>query len=255
MGREVIEQGDGCRSEERRRVLLGERLLSSRGQQVRAEHMGVGGIKHHRLDRLVEDNAGVLEDVSVERVLARDKDTECVTLSSPRATPLLPKRCARAGPSRDHDGVKSADVDAEFERIRRGDAEQVPVAKVAFESATLLWEVAPSVGGDAINERFVDFAHLITREHRHRLCAATRVDEREGAYLRADEVGEEIGGLGDRGSTRLALALVRYDRAEYLRRLPQHCGHGPARRTIIGDRLDGPADQARGRACGVGHRR
>ena len=66
---------------------------------------------------------------------------------------LLPHRRERAGEAVEHDGVEPADVDAELERVRGGDAEQLAAREVAFELAPLLGQVAGAVRGDRCPRR------------------------------------------------------------------------------------------------------
>ena len=58
---------------EQRQVVVGERQLGGRRAQVRGEHVRVVGVEHGRLDRPAEQRLGVVHEVGVERVVARDE--------------------------------------------------------------------------------------------------------------------------------------------------------------------------------------
>ena len=61
----------------------------------------------------------MLQNIPIEGILAGDEYCCRLVVTSPCAPPLLPQRGACAGPAGDHHGIKTADVDTEFEGIRR----------------------------------------------------------------------------------------------------------------------------------------
>src|SRR5690606_22017448 len=65
-----------------------------------------------------------------------------------RAPGLLPQGHPRARPPGDDDGVEARDVDAELERVRRREREEVALAQRPLERAALLREVPAAVGRD-----------------------------------------------------------------------------------------------------------
>ena len=138
----------------------------------------------------------------VERVLARDVDGEPAP-AAPRAAPHLPQRRDRAG-ERDADRrVERADVDAELQRVGRDDAEQLAVHEPALELATLLRGVAGAVGRDPLAELGPPAVlERELRELRHQLDGLARLHEHDRARALADELGEQVGGLGQRRAAR-----------------------------------------------------
>src|SRR6476469_6500057 len=97
------------------------------------------------LDPPAEQLVGLAHEELVEAVLARDQHREAATAAA-GASPLLAQRRNRAREAdRDH-AVEQADVDAELERIRRRDSEQLAVLQSALDVAALLCGVTGPVG-------------------------------------------------------------------------------------------------------------
>ena len=84
----------------------------------------------------------------VELVVAGHEHGGGAPIGATGASGLLPHRRERAGKAVEHDGVEAADVDAELERVRRGDTEQPATREVELELAALRGEVAGAVRRD-----------------------------------------------------------------------------------------------------------
>src|SRR3954470_24735678 len=92
------------------------------------EHAGARVVEDRRLHAAAEQLLRLPHEELVERVLCCDEHGEAVSAAA-GATPLLAQRRDRAGEAdRDH-GVEEADVDAELERVRRRDAEQLALGE------------------------------------------------------------------------------------------------------------------------------
>ena len=162
-------------------VLHGERRLGSGGAQVRAQDVGVVGVEDVGLDRLPEQGLGVVDQIGVQRVVARHHHPERVAGAAPGPADLLPQGRAGAGEAGEQHGVEAADVDAELERVGRGQAEQPAVAQRLLERAALLGEVAAAVGRHLVDQARVDLAEQASRGQGDRLGAAAGADEGERA--------------------------------------------------------------------------
>ena len=79
----------------------------------------------------------------------RDEDRDARALAPPGAAELLPGRRDRARIAGQDRHVERADVDAELERVRRDDAEDLAVAQAVLDRAALRRQVAAAVAADA----------------------------------------------------------------------------------------------------------
>ncbi len=84
------------------------------------EDVGVVGVEDVGLDRLAEQGLGVVDEVGVERVVARDQHAERVAAAASGPAHLLPEGRAGAGEAGEQHGVEPGDVDAELERVGGG---------------------------------------------------------------------------------------------------------------------------------------
>ena len=147
---------------EQRCVLVRQRRLVGRAAHVAAQHARVCVVEDRGLDASPEQLVGLAHEELVEAVLARDQHREAAAAAA-GASPLLAQRRDRAREAdRDH-AVEQADVDAELERIRRRDAEQLAVLQPTLDLAPLLRGVAGPVrrevrvvaeplGGEAVDQ-------------------------------------------------------------------------------------------------------
>ncbi len=154
-----------------------------------------GVIEDRRLHRAVEELVGMAAEELVERVLAGDVDRE-PPAAPPRPPPHLLERGDGAGEGDDDRGVEGADVDAELERARGDDGEQLAFGELALELVTLLGGVARAVGGDALGElRLAAAVQVLPRGAGDDLGALAGADEADGARTGPDEVGQQLSGL------------------------------------------------------------
>ena len=72
------------------------------------------------------------------------------------ASPLLAQRRDRAGEADGDRAVEQADVDAELERVRRRDAEQLALDEPPLDLAPLLGRVAGAVRREPLRRRGLD---------------------------------------------------------------------------------------------------
>jgi hypothetical protein len=108
------------------------------------------------LDGLADQGLGVVDEVGVEGVVARDQDPERVAGAPAGPAELLPQGRPGARIPRHHHRVEAADVDAELEGTGRSQPEQLPAAQPLLEVASLLGEIAAAVGRDPPRERGID---------------------------------------------------------------------------------------------------
>ncbi len=87
----------------------------------------------------------MVDDVLVDRRTGGDEDGDARSLPSTGATELLPRRRDRTRIAGQDRHVQAADVDAQLERIRRDDAEDLAVAQTAFDRPPLGGQVAAAI--------------------------------------------------------------------------------------------------------------
>jgi hypothetical protein len=75
----------------------------------------------------------VVDEVGVQRVVARDEDREGPLARAPGASGLLPDRRDGPGPAGEHDGVQPRHVQAELEGVGGGDAHEVAGLQAPLE--------------------------------------------------------------------------------------------------------------------------
>ena len=136
-------------------VLLVERRLVRRREDVRVEDPGIRMIDDGGLDSTRQECLGLSSEELVERILARDQDRQPVAAPA-RPTPLLAKR--RDGP-REPNGdraVEEPDVDPELERVGCRDAEELSFDEPSLDVAALLRGVTRAVRGKAVRGSDID---------------------------------------------------------------------------------------------------
>ena len=205
------------------------------------EHVGVGRVGDRGLDRAAEDRLRVVGEVVVQRVVPGDEDDQRLLLRPARAAGLLPQRGERPRVAGQHHRVQPGDVDAELEGVGRRDAQQVTGRQRPLQLPPFLGQVAAAVGVHPADE--VVAAAVVQQPPGllgHRLRAAPRPDERQGAGAALDQVGQQRrrvgGGRAAQRCPVLAGALGQ-------RRLPERERGAGAGGAVVGDRLDGRAHQ------------
>ncbi len=209
---------------ERRAIRVVDRRLERGREHVAVEHARVRVIEDRRLDTPREQRLRLAHEVLVERVVRRDEHRQPVTLP-PRASPLL----AQAGDGareahRDH-AVEQADVDAELERVRGRDAEQLARREPLLDVAPLGGRVARAVRREPVR---VFATQPVEREAMDELCGLAALREAQRPEAALDEFGEQAGSLTERAGTEIEL-LVGHGR------VPQHDRPLCPRRRVAGD--------------------
>ena len=103
------------------------------------------------LDRFGEEDFWVPHKELVERIVHADENGECVPRAAPGASGLLPQTGDRAGIADQDGGIQVADVDSQFQSVRRGHSEQVAVKESRFDLAAFVGEIAGAIGPDAVH--------------------------------------------------------------------------------------------------------
>ena len=185
----------------------------------------------------------------VQRVLARDVDGQPAP-APPGPAPHLAQRGDRAGEGDADRRVERADVDAELQRVGGDDAEQLAVDEPLLELAPLLRRVARAVGRDPLGQLGAPAVlERELRELRHQLDRLARLHEDDRPRALADELGEQVGGLGERRAAGRELLVGD-------RRVPHRDRLLRARRAVAVDHRDVvEAGQPLGQLARVGDRR
>jgi hypothetical protein len=138
----------------------------------------------------------------------------------------LPERRTSAREAGHQHGVEAADVDAELQRVGGRQPGQLAGPELALQLAAFLGQVAAPVGRDLRRQRRIDLREELARGERDLLGAPAGPDEGQGPDVLGDEVGEQVGGLGRRGSAQRS-AVLAGELGE--RRLPHRQRHLAAR--------------------------
>ena len=171
-----------------------ERRLEGGRPDVAVEHARVRVVEDRRLDPPPEQRLRLAHEVLVERVLARDEDRQAVA-APPGAAPLLAEARHRAGEAgRDH-AVEQPDVDAELERVGRGDSEQLAGGQPLLDLAPLCRRVAGAVRGEPVA---VLRAEPVGGEPVDQLRRLPALREAERAQPALDERGHQARRLAER---------------------------------------------------------
>ena len=236
---------------EHRQVGRRQRELGRRGAQVRRQHVGIAGVEHRRLHRLVQQGLRVMDQVGVERVIAGDEHRHRRLALAAGPARLLPDRRPGAGPAGDEHRIQAGDVDPEFQRGRRGEPEYRPGPQRLLQLPAVFGQVAGTVGGHPLRAplpaaRGVGIAQRPPRGQGDRLGAAPGAGEGERPDIVGDQVGQQPRGLlgGAAADGRAGLAAGGGER-----RFPQPERELAARGGTLGDLLRRrPGEQACARA-------
>ncbi len=236
------------------RLVVRHRPLAHGAPQLPGQQDGVAGVGDGGLDGPAQQGLGVMDEVSVQRVVARDQHDQRALAAAPGAPGLLPERGDGAREPRAHHGVEAGDVHAQLERGRRGHAHQLALGEAAFEFAAVVGEVARAVGGDAAGElesaRPVFRGEALAGAQRGGFGAGAGPDERQGARALGDEGGHDRRRLDGRGSADGRAVLA--GQPLHQRRFPQGDGAAALGRGVVGDLDALPADEGGGGGPGVG---
>src|SRR5439155_10513421 len=224
------------------RVAVVERRFEGGGSHMAGEHARVLVIEDRGLDPPAEELLRLAHEVLVERVLGRDEHRQTVVAPA-GAAPLLTKRRDGARKPDGDDGVEQPDVDAEFERIRRRDAEQVALREAALDRAALRGGIARAVRREARS-----VTETLGSEAVDELRRLPALRERERPQALLDERGLEFRRLRERRAPQPELLLEQ-------RRVPEHDGALGARRGVVADHRHRQSEQANGELARVRDRR
>lgn len=158
--------------------------------------MRVVRVEHGGFDGSVEQCLRVVDEVRVERIVARDQDGQGALGLPAGPAGLLPERGPGAGVAGHQHRVEPGDVDPEFQGRGRGEAEQPAGVQVALQSPALLGQIAAAVGGDPVTERSAELLLGLERDQL-RGAPGAHEDDRPGAVLH--EFGEQVGRFGRGG--------------------------------------------------------
>ncbi len=238
-----LRQQLGHRGPEECDVGLGERQLGSRGTQVWGQDVGVVRVQHGRLHGLLEQRLGVVHQIGVQRVVPGDQDGQGALPRPAGAARLLPEGGPGSRIAADDDGVEARDVDAQFEGGGGGQPEQLAGVQGPLQGPALLREVAAAVGGDPPGQGAAHLRQAFLGDDRDQLGAAPGTYESDRADPLDGQVGEQVGGLGRRG-TADGGALLAVQLGQ--RGLPEGEGQLAARGGVVGHLPDRQTGQAPG---------
>ena len=122
--------------------------LERRRPQVGQQDVQVVGVDAGLLGRVLEEELRVVDHVLVHRRGRRDEDRDRDVLAPPGAPDLLPRGGDRAGIAGEDGDVEPADVDAELERVRAHDPEDLAAPQALLDGAPLGGQVAAAVAAD-----------------------------------------------------------------------------------------------------------
>ena len=229
------------------RVRIRERRLVGRGEQVRELDPLVLVIEDRRLHRAAP---GTPRDGGRRTGPARPRRRRRArALAAPaRPPPHLPQARDRAGEGDADRRVQLPDVDAQLERVGGDHREQLAGRQPSLDLAALLGRVAGPVGGDPLGElRAAQLLEPGARKALDQLDSAPAAQEADRPHPLADQVGEQLGGLGEDRAPR---HRPRVDD----RRIPDPDPAAGARSAVGIDQAEGLADQPLGELHRIGDR-
>ena len=187
---------------EQREVGVGEWKFGGGALQVRTEDVRVRRIDHGLLDGSAEHGLRVVNEIRVERIVAGDEHRGGPPPGPAGAPDLLPHRRDRARPAGDDDRVQSGDVDAELERVRRRQPEDLAGAQLGLQRPPVFGEVPGAVRRDPARQLRRGLGQRAPCTGGDDLRGQPRADERERARSLDGEVGEEVSRFAQGAATR-----------------------------------------------------
>ena len=148
--------------------------------------MQVVRVEARFLGRPLEQELRVVDDVLVDRRSRGDQDGNARALPPAGPPELLPRRRHRtrvAGEDRD---IEPPDVDAELERVRGDDAEDLAIAQPVLDRPTFGWQVAAPVAANAAS-RSVALAQRFAQSGQQQLDRDPRPPEHDRLAPGAEE--------------------------------------------------------------------
>ena len=173
----------------------------------------------------------MLHEELLQGVVAGDEHGQTLPLASAGSSPLLPQAGHGARVAHCDGGIEGPDVYAQLERARADHSQQPAAEEHLFYLAALLGCVAGSVGSYAFGQARVDVFEQVYRLLVDDLSSAARLGEADGAHAFADELGEQLGGLGVGAPAQVELVF-------HQRRLPEDDLATAERRAVSADVRD-----------------
>lgn len=192
----------------------------------------------------------MVHQIGVQRVVPGHENGQGTLPRAAGPACLLPegRPCARV--AGDDDRAEAGDVDAQFQGGGGRQTEQFAGVQRPLQGPALLGEVTPAIGGDPLRQRPVDLREALLGDHRDQFRAAPGAYEGDRADALEGQVGEQVGGLGRRG-TAYGCALLAVQVGQ--RGLPEGEDQLAARGGVVGHLPDRQARQTPG--CDRGVRR
>ena len=175
---------------------IGQGVFAGRAQQMRRADIRIAWVGDGGLHRALQERMWVMDEVGVERIVARYQEDQRTLSSAAGPAGLLPERGDRSRETGDHDGIQPGDVDAQFECGGGRRAEQRTIGQPVLQFAAVLGQVSGSVGGDPVGQRGIDFAHHAPYLDRHDLGGPAGSDEGQRAGALHHQIGHDPSCLG-----------------------------------------------------------
>ena len=208
---------------------------------MRFDHQGIVRIDDRRLRRSSEQLAGMGHVVLIECVFSAYQHANGMLLAATGPAGLLPEGSQGSRERIDYGRVQVPDIDPELESIGGRDAEQIAGKQGSFDSAAVCRKVAAPVRGNTLRQRLLE-SIFCPREDQLGRFAAPR--EHDRVLVIANQVDEEVGGLGHRAA---ATARSFFDQ----RRVPKSDQFCAVRRIVARQDLDLQAAQSTGQLTGL----
>ena len=172
-------------------------FVGGRGQVASCD-LGGGMVEDRRLDRSVEELIRVATEVLVEPVRPGHVDRQATAFPAGPA-PHLPEAGDRPGEVDADRRVEVAHVYPQLERVGCGDPEQLAGREAGLDVPPLGRGVAGAVRCDPLGQVGPALRHEpLGGELADQFDAPAALHEADRPYLEGDEVGQQVGGLGDR---------------------------------------------------------
>ena len=134
------------------RIITGQRQFRRRAFEMPLDDDVVVGIDDRPFRLAPEKRLGLMDEILIQRVLARDEQHRGFLPGPPHATAPLHGRNDRARIPHKDAHVEAAYIDPQFQRAGRNHGKQLPVAHAGFDLAPFLGQKARPVRADAARE-------------------------------------------------------------------------------------------------------
>ena len=125
----------------------------------------LSGLTSPRLRRLVQEVLGMIDDVLIQRRARRHHHRHRHSAAAAGASHALPGRSDRSGIAGKHRDIEAADIDAQFQRVRRNHAANAPVAQAALDLTPLIGQIAAAIADDGFLRRRPGFDSRLQVAH------------------------------------------------------------------------------------------